>query len=1284
MAVTFAGLPDGNDPELQHEMNDEKLRNNIVEVLKRDGPQRVLLSGKAGTGKTRLANIVGEHVIKTGLCFLTICLHLNRKFKDEWSLYENIASQLCVYSDFEETELDDNDEDEEDEKELKDSDLKKKIFDEIVKQRKEIDEKIEDERLEEAAKANKDAGNKAAGKKKDKATEAETTLPAEGAKKDTPSSGKPCILLILDDEGNQTSEEVVMNTMGLWKFLVDDILEDVNRLKILVTKGGEEPTKAAVVGDPKSENGSEGKEGAKSESGSEEKDGEKSESESEENDEAKSESESGEQEEAESENGSEEQDGAKSENTITEGLEGAKSENTITEGLEGAKSENTITEGLEGAKSENITEGLERAKSENITEMLEGAKRDSEIVPDEGTQSLEKDNKGEKTDQAAENVQDTKRDGESGQSTKDVSLAATNSYDDLINFHTTDVSDELRNSIHETNLQNFFMVLLTKDYVETFADYISKIVSKSKNSPAAIVVLAKSLKLIILSKKCSSTEDYTVLKKKIDEFLSTDRSNSPDLCSASESAVNPILYLAYVLLKTYDTSKGAILDCFWHSLDFFKQCGCVYYRDLITQWMLEGYFDPVRSVEKAYQEGHSILMDLINRGMLKIQENNVVVPEMAMISLIDPRRGGHFGRSRLGFSRVYGGHKEKGIGKITQIDDMIKTVQAKKGDKVTTILVGGDRLRRENPKTYFENLKELEVLGLFEPTLEPLIPSFKDHLKLLRVLVIRDCDLLDSIEELQTLTKLNTLEVSGASSLKEITPDFFKAFLELQSLHLSGLKITSSPLSISDLTQLHCLIIKDCHLLEDLPNIQELVNLEVVDVSGARGLQTCFDNQKGDKKNKSKNKNFYLLKKLQLLDFSESQIERLPIFQDSAVGKKLHLLTRLLLRNCTKLRRLPSLKPLSGLQILDLSGTTSLVEMLEVCFEDKPELKTLNLSGTNLSELATTIDELSSLNELLLQNCINLDAIPNIQKLKNLEVIDVSGSSKLEKIEGSFEDMFYLREVNLFGTKVETTPELPKESKIHCVKSIILADGRLFEGKDWDEVRNKMSSEISENPSSSDAAVVTSPEILEETREIQPAEPRASDCTEMGDATRKERLLQVPTERALYKKTLTSLVDSESPQEVMEINETNKLDDGALAKAEFVSFVDCTPTRFTSIFNKTKVVKGCWLRMCFDIKDLFSDVTEENLKSLETLSITNLLSLETISCAGSLENLKNLSLDCCPKIKTIFSEMPTSLQVLNIKHCQNLEKVVEGVEVSSHDNLTVKRDKCPNFGVVSA
>ncbi|KAG7605030.1 P-loop containing nucleoside triphosphate hydrolase [Arabidopsis thaliana x Arabidopsis arenosa] len=1230
-AVTFPDLPVTENVEsrqegkmeyasLRQKEKDLELCEKIVQVLGAEGPQRVLLTGKAGIGKTRLAKKVGERATERGLCFLTLCLHLNKMFKedDEWSLYENIASQLSVYSDFEETEVDDRDEDEEEQKlqPVLLDELKTKIVEEIATREKNAKAAKEAKRVAaEKAKlvaaenakqqAAENAKKQAAEKpkkpveKKDekndkqsgdgpadgkgKSTVTEKTPPAAG---DTTSAGDPYLLLILDDEDiNKTSEDVVMNKLQLGKFLVDKILgKDDTRLKILVTKRkrDEELTKA----------------GGETES--------------------------------------------------------------------------------QDAKSENGSEGKEGAESENGSEGQEGAKKVSEI------ESLEKDDKGG-TD--TENAHATKGDGGSGSSNENLPPVAP------IPFQTTDMSDILIKSINKDYLLDLFITLIAKEDWKTYENFKHEIVEQSKNSPAAIVVLAKSLTWIKQSKKISGSSDPDLvkkmtelqeeIKKKIDEVLSAVRSGSSDSGSSSESAVNPILHLAYVLLETYDSSKGAIiLDCFWHSLDFFEQCGCVYYRDLITQWILEGYFDPVRSVEKAYQDGHSILMDLINRGMLKIQENNVVVPEMAMISLIDPRRGGHFGRSRLGFSRVYGGDKEKGIGKITQIDDMIKTVQAKKADQITTILVGGDRLRRETPAKFFEKLKMLEVLGLFEPTLEPFVQSFTDHLQLLRVLIIRDCDLLESIKELKALTKLNALEVSGASSLSEISEDFFKPFLELRSLHLSGLKIKSSPPSISDLKELRCLIIKDCPLLQDLPNIQELKNLEVVDVSGASGLRTCFDNADGPKKNKSKNKNFYLLTKLQHLDFSGSQIERLPIFQDSAVAAKLHSLKRLLLRNCSKLRRLPSLKPLSGLQILDLSGTTSLVEMLEVCFEDKLELKTLNLSGTNLSELATTIEDLTGLNKLLLRNCINLDAIPNIEKLENLEVIDVFGSAKLAKIEGSFEKMFYLREVNLSGTQVET-PELPTDTKIHCLKRFTRADGTCYERDTWREIKEDIERDRSENASASDA-VVTSQEITEkksgEISEVESNAPRPSDCTEKVDVS-KERLLKVPIDRALYQKALTLLVDSKIPQEeVLEINETNKLDEEALANVEFVSFVDCTPERVKSIFEKAKLVKRCWLRMCFYIKDPFDGVDEENLKSLETLSITNLLSLETISFIAKLENLKDLSLDCCPNIKTIFPEMPASLPVLNLKHCENLEKVVVGVEVSTHTNLDLEVENCPKFG----
>ncbi|KFK31561.1 hypothetical protein AALP_AA6G127900 [Arabis alpina] len=907
----------------------------------------------------------------------------------------------------------------------------------------------------------------------------------------------------------------------------------------------------------------------------------------------------------------------------------------------------------------------------------------------------------------------TQSDGEILSHAMDEPLALPDS-DRKMDLPAMDKTDVLRNTLTEEYLRDLLKSMVKGDVLESLKCICGNdigflthcIVEMSMHLPAAIVVLAKSLNCI------AGKPPFRLSPKEKDILKFAVRSSFPSVpvfdCvddddhTRATSTCNPILRLAYELLETDDTIKTATIDCFWHSLSFYESCGTVYYQELIAHWILEGYFDPVRSVTKAYEDGHAILMELINRGFLKIQEDNVVMPEVAMKNLTDLRRRGLLGRSRIGLAKVCGTDMAKRFGKITHGDDMIEAMRAtRKGEKITTVLVSGDRLRRVTPEKYFTKLGDLEVLGLFKPTLDPFVPDLlkgaenRAPLKTLfklRVLVIRDCDLLNCIEELKALQELQALEVSGASSLKKISGDFFTALPKLQSLHLSGLQIESSPHSISRLTELHCLIIKDCPFLKDLPDIQELVKLEVVDISGARGLQTCFDNTPGDKKNHSKNKNFYHLTKLQLLDFSESQIERLPIFQDSAVPEKLHSVTRLLLRDCSKLRRLPSLKPLSGLQILDLSGTSSLVKILEVCFENKKELRSLNLSGTNLSELPTTIEELSNLNVLLLKNCTNLEAIPNITPLANLEVIDVSGSTKLNKIDVSFEEMHYLREVNLSGTKARP-PELPKTSKFHDLKLITLADGTCIVGKDWDEVKAKMPSERSEDARSS----VESQEISENESEvasssggvvrseIQPIATRTTDCTEKGHVT-KERLLQVPLKK-IYKKTLShfNFALQLENREIMEINETNEVDEEALATAEFAFFVECSSTRFISIFNKTKSVKGCWLRMCTDIKDLFSGVDVERLGSLETLSITNLPLLETISCGGSFTNLKDLSIECCPNIITLFreaSELPSSLKDLHVEYCEKLVEVSEGVKLSTFTNLKVKN--CPKFKENSA
>uniref|UniRef100_A0A1J3IP80 Putative disease resistance protein n=1 Tax=Noccaea caerulescens TaxID=107243 RepID=A0A1J3IP80_NOCCA len=532
------------------------------------------------------------------------------------------------------------------------------------------------------------------------------------------------------------------------------------------------------------------------------------------------------------------------------------------------------------------------------------------------------------------------------------------------------------------------------------------------------------------------------------------------------------------------------------------------------------------------------------------------------------------------------------------------------------------------------------------------------NLQKLRVLVIRDSDLLSNIDELCCLRRLNVLEVSGASSLTAISDKFFLELTQLQSLNLSGLGIKFLPSSISQLSNLSCLILRECPVLEDLPDIQNLKKLEVVDIHGARMLKSCF----GMKENTSRNRTFCHLQQLQLLDLSESKIRRLPLFHDAAVGDKLRSLTRLSLHNCSNLIRLPNLKPLSGLQILDLSYTTSLVEITEVCFEQKEKLKILNLSGTKITKVPSTISGLSSLSQLLLRDIPNLEALPNIKRLTSLEVFDVSGCTKLHKIEGSFKDMPYLREVNLSETRIETLPELPETSNICCSKLLILADSRRFENDTWSQVKEAVTKEISERLNTSDK--------VERIHEISGRVDKLW-AFPGKKGFRMEHFYKGRIYRDVYMNAI-SFVDNKSCQQVLEIQGSNGVDQDkeTLAKSEFVAFVVSSDASFSSIFSDLKSVKGCWLEMCGDIEILFSGVDEERLRDLETLSITNLQQLKSICSSSSFKNLKKLNLDCCPSILTLFldaSQLPSSLEVLKIKFCENLREVfAEEAELCTH------------------
>ncbi|ESQ55471.1 hypothetical protein EUTSA_v10024259mg [Eutrema salsugineum] len=821
---------------------------------------------------------------------------------------------------------------------------------------------------------------------------------------------------------------------------------------------------------------------------------------------------------------------------------------------------------------------------------------------------------------------------------------------------------------------------------------MSCIVSKSQGLPAAIVVLTKSLDSI----KTLSAKQRKIFKELI---LS---SKSLDAAAASKNAIkrsryNPVLRLSYELLKPEEmVKKSPVISCFWHVLDFYNHCGCAYYRDLIAHWMLEGYFDPVKSVEKAYKEGHSILMEFMNRGILKIQEDNMVVPEMSMNNLLDLQDCGFFGRSCLGFNRVYGGDKTKGLGRIILIDDMIQTIQSKKKKNITTLIVSGNRLRREAPRKFFEKqeMQDLEVVVLFEPTFQDLVQSLST-LKKLRVLVIRDCDLIKDINELKCLKDLHVLEVSGASSLAKIDDDFFKNMERLQSLNLSGLSIESSPSTVENLSNLRCFILRDCPKLQDLPNFNVATNLlEVIDISGARDLKSYFDRVKDWKQYKGKNKNFAHLQKLEHLDFSGTQIIRLPIFHLKDFST-MPSLTRLLLRNCTELKRLPQLKPLTKLQVLDVSGAKKLVEMLEVCLEEKEELRILNISETTLPELADTINEVVNLNQLLIRNCSMIKELPNMEKLTQLEVFDVSGCNQLEKIDGSFEKMSFLHKVNISGTNLRELPN--KISELSNLKELIIRNcSKLVALPNLEKLTHLEIFDVSgcnelekidgsfENMSYlrevnlSGTKLKTFPECLKLDEWSQIKECLAESSSFSNQAEKKNEKLVLHGDR--YRD-----LDHEVPLDIDIVDTKRSVELGKeyMSKAEYVSVSENESESVSLIFDEFEMrsVKGCWVERCKKMENIFelrekqdNEISLPSSLPLETLWISNLPLLKKLDSGNRIfvfKNLKKLSIDCCPSIESLFpgdSQLLDNLETLRVTFCDHLKRLFE-VEVREVPNL---------------
>ncbi|XP_062006473.1 putative disease resistance protein At4g19050 [Rosa rugosa] len=486
--------------------------------------------------------------------------------------------------------------------------------------------------------------------------------------------------------------------------------------------------------------------------------------------------------------------------------------------------------------------------------------------------------------------------------------------------------------------------------------------------------------------------------------------------------------------------------------------------------------------------------------MLRKQEDNMVVMGGIILSITGHYRRELNATARLGLANVFEDENWKGLGMLAHTDRMIKSPSSHKTwEKVSTLLMDGHCIDREVPVTCFQRMETLQVLMLIKPRFTSLPVSSVD-IKKLSILVLRFCDRLEKIDPIQEFQSLSVLEISGATSLKMIPDNFFETMSNLRSLNLSEANVKSLPSSLFNRSELRWLILRGCSQLKTLPSLKSLGKLKVLDLSGATSFSRFRD------------KTFAALQKLHTLNLSNSQITRLPFLHGNdelnqlllggcaslnrlptlntipqlqildlsgATGLKeiqfepldslkaldlsgTHIkrqpssfshLSDLSLRECRELVKLPLTKEIKYLESLDLSGSSTMVEIEDKFFQQMRFLRVLNFSTVKIKELPSLsnlanlcrlllmdcscleklpeMEGLKRLQELNLSGCVALVDLPNLNSLEKLEILDISGCRVLKQIqEESFQKMFHIRILNLSDTMIEFLPSICKPSNL--------------------------------------------------------------------------------------------------------------------------------------------------------------------------------------------------------------------------------------------------------------
>ncbi|KAK8589086.1 hypothetical protein V6N12_023492 [Hibiscus sabdariffa] len=131
--------------------------------------------------------------------------------------------------------------------------------------------------------------------------------------------------------------------------------------------------------------------------------------------------------------------------------------------------------------------------------------------------------------------------------------------------------------------------------------------------------------------------------------------------------------------------------------------------------------------------------------------------------------------------------------------------------------------------------------------------------------------------------------------------------------------------------------------------------------------------------------------------------------------------------NCKNLLELPSLYKVTSLTSLDLGGCSNIFQFPEV----SSNVRRLYLEGTSIEQVPSSMEFLSELVTLSMDNCVRLKNIPtavsNLRSLHRLSLNDCPNITTFPEISAT------IKELNLAGTAIEDVP-----SSIECLSNLCI------------------------------------------------------------------------------------------------------------------------------------------------------------------------------------------------------------------------------------------------------